>query len=365
MQAQRDINRIQAMILTQWLYIYLLVLKYLQYIYALSGNLIEEADEQGQVIADYIYLGSIPIARVDEWWEGIQTPQAPTGVTVTPGDRQLTVSWNANQEPVDGYKVYWGTESRNYTNTADAGKTTSYTITELTNGTTYYIAVKAYVDLKETYYYHTDHLGTPIIMTDKNQNVVWNGEFLPFGEPLSITGTIKNNLRFPGQYFDEETGLHYNWHRDYKPDIGRYVEVDTIGLRGGINRFSYAGNNPTNFFDPMGFRVELCSAPVDVWWVPDFIEHAWLKTSSKEAGMGLVGCGSLVGSPIGKQTAICPPGRSGNCKEVSSCVDATCVNNELITGKPLGPWGPLNNCWSFVGEVINKCAKKDKCCGKK
>jgi len=59
----------------------------------------------------------------------------------------------------DGYKVYWGTELRNYTNSVDVGKTTSYTITGLTNGISYYIAVKEYVDLRETYYYHTDHLG--------------------------------------------------------------------------------------------------------------------------------------------------------------------------------------------------------------
>jgi uncharacterized protein RhaS with RHS repeats len=60
------------------------------------------------------------------------------------------------------------------------------------------------------YHYQHDHLGTPQKMTDSSASVVWYGEFLPFGEPLSITGTITNNLRFPGQYYDEETGLHYN-----------------------------------------------------------------------------------------------------------------------------------------------------------
>ncbi len=76
------------------------------------------------------------------------------------------------------------------------------------------------------YYYHNDHLGAPQKMTDSSATVVWYGEFLPFGEPLSITGTITNNLRFPGQYYDEETGLHYNYFRDYEPMIGRYVEAD-------------------------------------------------------------------------------------------------------------------------------------------
>ena len=85
------------------------------FIYDQSGNLIEEADENGEINSDYIYIGSVPVARIDEWWEGIKLPDAPTGITVTPGDAQLTVTWDANQEPVDGYKVHWGTESKKYT----------------------------------------------------------------------------------------------------------------------------------------------------------------------------------------------------------------------------------------------------------
>ena len=52
------------------------------------------------------------------------------------------------------------------------------------------------------------------------------------------------NLRFPGQYYDQETGTHYNFHRDYKPNAGRYVQSDPIGLRGGVNMYSYVENNP-------------------------------------------------------------------------------------------------------------------------
>jgi hypothetical protein len=116
-----DIMPLQIILLIRRLIIYLFILKYLER-HDQLGNLIEEADENGEVISDYIYLGSIPIARVDEWWEGIQTPSAPAGVTVTLGNNQLTVSWNANAEPVDGYKVYWGTESRNYPNSVGRNK---------------------------------------------------------------------------------------------------------------------------------------------------------------------------------------------------------------------------------------------------
>lgn len=64
--------------------------------------------------------------------------------------------------------------------------------------------------------------------------------------------TIENNLRFPGQYYDKETGLSYNWNRYYEPDTGRYLATDPIGLEGGINLFVYGANNPMILIDATG-----------------------------------------------------------------------------------------------------------------
>ncbi|SEB18877.1 RHS repeat-associated core domain-containing protein, partial [Marinobacterium iners] len=65
------------------------------------------------------------------------------------------------------------------------------------------------------------------------------------------------NLRFPGQYFDSETGLHYNYYRDYDPATGRYIESDPIGLAGGLNSYAYVQNNPANWLDPWGLYTEI------------------------------------------------------------------------------------------------------------
>jgi RHS repeat-associated protein len=114
------------------------------------------------------------------------------------------------------------------------------------------LAIVAYQTTANIYYYHNDHLGTPQLLTDQVQGIVWRGDYEPFGEVNVPTNTVDNPLRFAGQYFDQETNLHYNYFRDYDPKTGRYVESDPIGLGGGLNTFSYVGGNPIGRIDPLG-----------------------------------------------------------------------------------------------------------------
>ncbi|MGH8538578.1 MAG: RHS repeat-associated core domain-containing protein [Gammaproteobacteria bacterium] len=101
-------------------------------------------------------------------------------------------------------------------------------------------------------YIHTDHLGTPESLTDQGQAIVWQAHHDPFGQTTVTTQAVEHNLRFPGQYFDAETGLHYNYFRDYDPSIGRYVQSDPIGLTGRLNTYAYAQQNPLSLVDPFG-----------------------------------------------------------------------------------------------------------------
>jgi RHS repeat-associated protein len=73
-------------------------------------------------------------------------------------------------------------------------------------------------------------------------------------ENPSGLGAFELPLRFPGQYFDKETNLHYNYFRNYDPSLGRYEESDPIGLAGGINTYVYVAADPLRYVDPFGER---------------------------------------------------------------------------------------------------------------
>jgi len=110
----------------------------------------------------------------------------------------------------------------------------------------------ALIEDNNIYYIHNDHLATPQQLTDANQTIVWAADYKPFGEVTETINTIDNNIRFPGQYEDEETGLNYNYFRYYDAGIGRYMTSDPIGISGGINTYLYGNGNPIMNIDRDG-----------------------------------------------------------------------------------------------------------------
>ncbi|MET4163563.1 RHS repeat-associated protein [Marinobacterium sp. MBR-111] len=114
----------------------------------------------------------------------------------------------------------------------------------------------------EKYYIHTDHLNTPRRISRASDNqIVWRWDNDPFGrhtaneDPDGDSQLFTFALRYPGQYYDEETGLHYNYFRDYDPATGRYIESDPIGLRAGLNTYSYVYNSPLKYIDHYGLTA--------------------------------------------------------------------------------------------------------------
>jgi RHS repeat-associated protein len=106
----------------------------------------------------------------------------------------------------------------------------------------------------EVTYLHADHLGTPRIGTNASRQVTWSNRSDAFGIPdLSFTAVVR--LRFPGQLSLGVAGLNYNNYRDYKPDTGRYLESDPIGLDGGLNTYGYVDQNPLSLIDPEGLQA--------------------------------------------------------------------------------------------------------------
>ncbi len=185
-------------------------------------------------------------------------PGAPIIGAATGGNAQATVTFSApasNGGPaIAGYTV---TSNPAGGVDSNAGATDlSHLITGLANGTAYTFTVTA-----------TNAAGTA-------GNKVWEWQNTdPFGNNMANEnpnglGTFVYNQRFKGQYFDKETGLHYNINRDYDPATGRYIQSDPIGLRGGINGYAYVENNPLSYVDPMG----LANGPAVGWMSSKSIE---------------------------------------------------------------------------------------------
>lgn len=180
---------------------------------------------------------------------------APYTITHASGSSTVTV----NQQNDNNTWVALGTYTFNGTeaNVTLGVASTGYVIADAVMAVAPVSAtpgVKAQVN-----YVYADHLNTPRVITRASDNqMVWRWDQAdPFGMALpdenpSGVGTFTYNPRFPGQVFDKETNLHYNYFRDYDPQTGRYIQSDPIGLAGGINTYAYVANQPTRYTDPLG-----------------------------------------------------------------------------------------------------------------
>jgi RHS repeat-associated protein len=168
-------------------------------------------------------------------------------------------------------------------------------------------------------YVTTDQLNTPRDITDGSGAVIWSWNSDPFGNGQPIAPSFTYNLRFPGQYYDAETGKNYNYRRDYDPSTGRYIESDPIGLAAGTNTYLYVGGRPLDYIDPTGTICRLMR------WDSD--PPSWF-----------------------------PWGPTGNCSCVWKCADYDC-HGKTTNEKEIVTHGQLDHKDLFDYEYRDKAGK--------
>jgi RHS repeat-associated protein len=185
---------------------------------------------------------------------------------------------------------------------------------------------------------HTDHLGTPQVITYPDQNIAWEAEYDPFGQATVTTEFITNHLRFPGQYYDSETGLHYNEQRYYSNDLGRFITSNPTGLEGGINTYSYALQNPINYYDPNG---EAAQAAAGLCFIPGVGWISCAVAGTVATGATLLCIISGACDQIGQAILQCFDGtdedeKEARCEELNRIDTDTCNGITRARGKAAG-----------------------------
>jgi RHS repeat-associated protein len=199
------------------------------------------------------------------------------------------------------------------------------------------------------FFIHNDHLGTPKRLTDTQGQVVWSLQTTPFGE---IYEEIANGITllngFPGQYRDSETGLSYNYYRDYDPSIGRYIQSDPIGLGGGLNTYGYVGGDPISKVDPIG----LYESTVQSWCRQN--PMACVDVEGVNSLVNAIGVTSAaVGIEEGKKGK-----KSAEEAALNKAKNRVCKGQDIKTGDPCedakARLNRLNQCLDLRREYRNK-----------
>lgn len=203
----------------------------------------------------------------------------------------------------------------------------------------------------EIFYFHTDHLGTPLLLMDADGNVAWQGQYRPFGEVAATTEDVVNPLRFPGQHDDGASGVYYNYFRDYDPAIGRYIQSDPIGLGGGINTYTYVKGNPIFWGDPVGLDATVC-----LYSGASGFGHVGIGVNSNST-QGFYpknnGFDALIGT-LGKVKS--DTGYPKSCKTISTSPAQDKQISNFIKGASTPPLNDYtffsNNCVNFVRNAL-------------
>ena len=221
--------------------------------YGLNGELLVETGPTGQVTREYIYLNGESLAVLD------QVPASNESFLIADFDGDGVISAEDFYEWY--FSQYLPAPNPAYDITGDG----------VNNFDDFMFMVgcafggqdcRAAEYETRLYYIHNDHLGTPKALTDEAGDMVWSATHDPFGmavvdeDPDGDGIDVVFNVRFPGQYYDQETGLHYNYFRYYDPSTGRYLTSDPLGIIDGedLNTYAYVGNNPIGWIDPEGLK---------------------------------------------------------------------------------------------------------------
>ena len=208
------------------------------------------------------------------------------------------------------------------------------------------------------YYVHADHLGGARAVTRPSDNkLMWQWDNLdPFGANLpneSPAGQVpfRYNLRFPGQYYDAETGTHYNYFRDYDPTIGRYEQSDPIGLNGGLNTYAYVKASPVRWSDARGLIIKICTRAAT--GMPGNHRYLWDSRTGQTCGMEQFS--GVGGDPFKGEKG---PNGGDYCTEVA---DSDGVESLIMrcceTKNKTGWWFPfVNDCFTVSKDCVQRYA---------
>ena len=212
----------------------------ISYEYDLNGNQIRKIDNKTNQTTYYIYNSEQRLIRLEDNERQIiaQYTYNPFGQRVSKNINGITTYFLYSQEGLVAEYSQTGQLKTEYHYQPNS--------TWMTN------PLFMRNNFGEVLYYYNDHLGTPQALYNKQGQQKWQANYSAFGQAEIINNLVTQNLRFSGQYYDDESGLHQNFFRDYDPRIGRYIQTDPIGLRGGINTYAYVGGNPLVFIDPFG-----------------------------------------------------------------------------------------------------------------